>query len=264
MPHATSFDGTPIWYDTRGAGGPGRLDVVLVSGQSLDHRMWDGLAERLAEHRRVVLVDNRGTGRSRSLGPTPLTTSVFADDLAAVLGRLAGERAHLFGFSMGGRIAQAFAVRHPALVASMALAATGPGRGHEVARSDAANQALLGAQTAAGRRAMVDFFYTPQLVAAHPELPAKILPRSTPESMRAHFSASASHSVWDELVDVRTPALVIHGEDDELTPPANARVLADRMPDARVRVFPGRHGFVHEHADAVLPVVEAFFAEHDG
>lgn len=259
MPHAASFDGTPIWYDTRGAGRPGEPYVVLLSGQSLDHHMWDGVWEPLARRFRVVLVDNRGTGRSRSLGPTPLTTDVFAADVRAVAARLASPRLHVAGFSMGGRIAQALAVRYPDLVASLVLLASGPGEGREVPRSDAANQALLGAATPAGRAAMTDLFYTPGYVTAHPDQPERILPHSTPESMRAHFAASRRHSVWDALPQVQVPTLVLHGADDQLTPVANAHVLADRIPGARTHVLPGRHGFLHEHADETVAVMTAFW-----
>lgn len=253
MPHALAADGTPLWYTTHGTGPL----VLLVPGQSLTHTMWDDVWPVLARTHRVVLVDPRGTGRSRSLGPTPLTTQLLADDLARVLDQLAGERAHVVGFSMGGRVAQAFALRPPDRLASLVLVATGPGRGHEVARPQAATHALL----TADRDALLGYFLTPDYLAAHPEAAARVLPDVPRATTRAHFAASRAHGVWDQLPQISAPTLVLHGADDELTPPGSARLLAERIPGARLAVVPGRHGVLPESPEA-LRLLQGWLAEH--
>ncbi len=107
--HATAADGTRIWYDVHGAGEP----LVLIHGQSLDHEMWDGVYEDLAERHRVVRVDLRGTGGSDAPLDRAYSMELLARDVLAVLDDLGVGRAHVYGFSMGGKVAQTLAAIAP-------------------------------------------------------------------------------------------------------------------------------------------------------
>lgn len=259
MPFATATDGSRPWFDALGEGNP----VVLLSGQSLDHRMWIGLAEELAQDLQVVLVDNRGTGSSElgDLRENPLSTTLFADDVVAVLDELGLARASVYGFSMGGRIAQQLAVTHPDRVDRLVLSATGPGGPHQAKRPRSADQALLGGNTEAGRAALVDLFFSREFASQRGDLVDVILPSTTRESMRAHFAASAGHDAWALLPSIEAPTLVMHGDADQLTPPDNARILADRIPDSRIALIAdGRHGYLHEFALQVTPFAADFLA----
>src|SRR5690349_18588661 len=85
--------------------------LLLLSGQANSHAWWTGLRSRFEDRFRVATFDYRGTGGSR--GPIgEWTTAWFADDAAAVIGALGG-RAFVYGTSMGGRVAQFLAARHP-------------------------------------------------------------------------------------------------------------------------------------------------------
>ncbi|GAB3695155.1 alpha/beta hydrolase [Nocardiopsis oceani] len=256
--HATAADGTRLWYDVHGAGEP----LLLIHGQSLDHEMWDGVYEDFAARYRVVRMDTRGTGGSDVPLDRPYSMELLARDALAVLDDLGVERAHVYGFSMGGKIAQTLAAIAPERVGALVLGATAPGGSNEVERPRHASVALRKASTEEGRDLIAYLFYTPEWADAHPETVTRILPRNPLRAQRRHYEASLKHDGWDLLPRIQAPTLVVHGEDDELTPVGNAELLAGRVPGAELLVLPGaRHGYPHEVApkatEAVLEFLEA-------
>lgn len=72
-----------------------------------------------------------------------------------------------------------------------------------------------------------------------------------------HRQASRTHDTWDLLGQISAPTLVIHGADDEMTPPGNAELVAERIPESRLALLPGaRHGYYLEHPEATEVVVD--------
>ncbi len=259
--HVTASDGTRVWFDVLGEGEP----LLLLNGQSLDHEMWDGVHADLARRHRVVRMDFRGTGGSDAPLGEPYTFDLFVSDALAVLDALDITRTHVYGFSMGGKVAQTFAATVPERVGALVLGATAPGGVHEVERPRSSTLALRQAGTAAGRDAIAELFYTPAWAAAHPDTVTRVLPRGPLRAQRLHFGASSGHDGWDMLPGIKAPTLVVHGEDDVLTPVGNAVLLAERIPDARLLVLPGtRHGYLHEDAARATREVLDFLAEHAG
>jgi 3-oxoadipate enol-lactonase len=111
--------GARIYWDEQGHGTP----VLLIMGLSYPSYMWHRTRPALAAHYQTVAFDNRGVGRSDvPLGPYPI--ALMASDAAAVLDAAGIERAHLFGVSMGGMIAQEFALQYPKRVLSLILGCT--------------------------------------------------------------------------------------------------------------------------------------------
>ncbi|WP_433698833.1 alpha/beta fold hydrolase [Nocardiopsis sp. CA-288880] len=257
--HVTAADGTRIWYDTLGEGDP----LLLLNGQSLDHGMWEGVRAGLAAGHRVVRVDFRGTGGSDAPLGEPYTLELFAEDALAVLDALEIPRAHVYGFSMGGKVAQVFASAAPDRVGALVLGSTGPGGANEVERPASATLALRRANTAAGRDAIAELFYSPAWASARPDAVTGILPHGPLRAQRLHFGASTGYDGWDLLPGIHAPTLVVHGEDDELTPVGNAALLAGRIPGARLLVLPGmRHGYLHEDGPKATREVLDFLAGH--
>ncbi|NIZ90453.1 alpha/beta fold hydrolase [Kineococcus rubinsiae] len=254
MPLATS-QGFGVAYERTGSGPP----LLLLSGQSLGPGTWAGVRDDLAAHATVLLVHTRGTGDSRGPVTDGCSTELFARDALAVLDHAGVGRAAVYGFSMGGRVAQVLAARSPDRVRRLVLGATGPGGAHEVSRADAVTQVLRRSSTDAGRRALADLFFSPAFSAAHPALAAEFAPSAEGRWQRQHHAASTAHDGWDLLPLITAPTLVLHGADDAMTPPGNADVLAARLPGARVHlVAGGRHGYLQEFRAEAGAVVAGF------
>ncbi|MFF9895518.1 alpha/beta fold hydrolase [Streptomyces longispororuber] len=260
MPHAPAPDGTPLSYEVRGSGEP----LVLLSGQANSRRWWDPVVADFARVFRVVTLDWRGTGESGWPDTDSYSTRGFADDVAAVLADAGIGRAHVYGTSMGGRVAQWFAAERPASVARLVLGCTSPGAPHGVERGPEVRRALAQPDQDAAGRALRELMYTPAWLAAREaagqtEFATLGDPSMPGHARRRHLRASARHDAWDALPRIKAPTLVVHGSDDAFNPAANAPLLAERIPDARVRMIPGaRHAYFEEFAEVATPLVVEF------
>jgi pimeloyl-ACP methyl ester carboxylesterase len=122
-----------VGYRVVGSGPP----LVLIMGYGWTMEDWDPrLVHALARHNRVVMFDNAGVGRTQQL-PEPVTIREMANQTSALIDTLRLGKPEVLGWSMGGIIAQALAVLHPAQVRRLVLCATYPGNGQAVAPSAA-------------------------------------------------------------------------------------------------------------------------------
>ncbi|AXK32950.1 alpha/beta fold hydrolase [Streptomyces armeniacus] len=259
---ALAADGARIAYQQRGpaAGAP----LLLLSGQSNNHRWWDRVRDdfHAEERHRTVTFDYRGTGDSDK-PDEPYSTRQFAEDAVAVLDALGIERADVYGTSMGGRVAQWLAARHPDRVGALVLGCTSPGGPHAAERGDDVRRSLAGGDADAVRQALLELMYTPEWLAGHPG-PYTTLgdPVMPPYARRRHLAASNRHDAWDVLPGITATTLVLHGTDDRFNPTANAWLLADRVPDARLYLLPGaRHAYFEECRATAGRLVLDFLAE---
>ncbi|RBM10759.1 alpha/beta fold hydrolase [Streptomyces sp. PT12] len=254
---AIAPDGTRIAYQVAGEGPP----LLLLSGQSNSHRWWDPVRAGFEGAHRTITMDHRGTGASDK--PDRLyRTEEMADDALAVLDAVGVERAHVYGTSMGGRIAQWLAARHRERVRGLVLGCTSPGGRHAVKRGDDVGASLGAADPRAALNALLSLMYTPEWLASH-RGPFTTVgdPGMPPFARRRHLAASNRHDAWDVLPSIAAPTLVVHGTDDLLNPTANAPLLAGRIPGARLELIPGaRHAYFEEFADVATPLVLDFLA----
>jgi 3-oxoadipate enol-lactonase len=253
--HAATSDGARIAFQLSGAGAP----LLMLSGQASSHRWWTRVRADFDAYRRVVTLDYRGAGDSDA-PPGPYSTRGFAEDAIAVLDHLGIERADVYGTSMGGRVAQWIAVKHPQRVRRLVLGCTSPGGEHAVERSRAVRKALADPDPAAARRALLDLMYSSEWLARHPEpywtLGDPTMPR---HARHQHLLASNGHDAWDALPGITAPTLVLHGDRDELNPTANAPLLVDRIPGARLHLIAGaRHAYFEEYRDLAGAAVREF------
>ncbi|MEH1862761.1 MAG: alpha/beta hydrolase [Nostoc sp.] len=110
-----------IYYEIKGSGYP----LLMVMGFSFSLLDWgDVFPDELAKHYQVILFDNRDSGRTKSQSTDNYTTADMANDAAGLLNALGIAQAHVLGFSMGGMIAQQFALRHPTKLNKLILACT--------------------------------------------------------------------------------------------------------------------------------------------
>src|ERR1700685_4666622 len=114
--------GTKIHWDEQGTGAP----ILLIMGLGYPSAMWHRMRPELAASYRTIALDNRGAGQS-DVPPGPYSIALMASDAAAVLDAAGVLSAHVFGVSMGGMIAQEFALQYPERVQSLILGCTAAG-----------------------------------------------------------------------------------------------------------------------------------------
>ena len=234
-----------IYWDEQGQGDP----VLLIMGLGYTAHMWHRTRPQLAEHFRTIAFDNRGVGRSDTpAGPYPIP--LMASDAAAVLDAAEVENAHVLGVSMGGMIAQEFALQYPRRVRSLILGCTAAG-GPTAVRSEPEAVQMLKARGGMtpdqAADAALPFIYdagTPrERIEADLAVRRPWLPRS--ESYVAQLQGILAWEGYSRLPEICVPTLVIHGETDRLVPAGNARIIADRIPRARLVLIP--------HASHIFP-----------
>jgi pimeloyl-ACP methyl ester carboxylesterase len=252
---------SPLHWERTGTGPP----VLLIMGLGLSGGAWWRTVPVLSRRLQVLTFDNRGVGRSRSL-QLAYTTEAMADDAVSVLDLAGVKRAHVYGISLGGMVAQQLALRHPSRVRSLVLGATHAG-GANMHRPDIDVMAfmwerlLLPSENAAWRS--VPLNYSERCRAAHSERIAEDVAQRlahpfSEQAYRAQLFAAALHDCYDELNRIRVPTLVVHGDDDRMVPVQNGRMLAERIPGAELLELPGTGHLYPTEAPYVDEEIAAF------
>ncbi len=257
--------GSRIYWDEQGAGEP----VLLIMGLAYTSDMWYRMRPGLASRYRTIALDNRGVGRSDvPLGPYSL--ALMASDARAVLDAAGVESAHIFGVSMGGMIAQEFALQYPKRVRSLILGCTAAGGPTAVRAERAATDLLLARSKMTpeeAAEAIVPFIY--DRTTPRPRIDEDLAVRRPwyprPEAYIAQLGAILAWESYSRLSTIRVPALVIHGESDRLVPPGNGRLIAERIPGAKLVMIPqASHLFVTDQPEAADNAVQTFLAAQKG
>ncbi|MET9227943.1 alpha/beta fold hydrolase [Lentzea sp. NPDC003310] len=248
MPHARAADGTRLFYSVEGAGPP----LLLIAGQANSSKWWSQVREDFSARFTTIVTDHRGTGSSDK-PDVPYSTRMFAADCVAILTDAGIDRAHVYGTSMGGRIAQWLAAAHGEHVDRLVLGCTSPGGAHGIERSAEVRKSLAQVEPMKARRALEELMYTPAYRGPYNTLGD---PQMPPHARKRHLFASAEHDAWDVLPSITAPTLVVHGTDDIFNPTANAPLIASRIPGARMHLIEGaRHGYFEEFASEATPLV---------
>jgi 3-oxoadipate enol-lactonase len=258
-----SVNGADIWYLERGSG----LPLLLVHGFPLDHTMWAGQVEGLAAHCRVIAPDLPGFGRSAARCDKT-TMEQFADDCAALLDALKiREPAVVCGLSMGGYVALQFWRKYAARLAGLILCDT---------RASADTPEAVAVRQATAARVVRDGV-APLAEAMLPKLLAEATLQRQPrviEGLRAVFEggnargvAAAARGMAERpdmtaaLADIGCPTLVIVGQEDAISPPAEMGAIARAIPGAKFVAIPAAgHMAPLENPMAVNDAIAEFLA----
>jgi 3-oxoadipate enol-lactonase len=265
MPYAKN-SGVSIYWEEHGEGDP----VLLIMGLGYTLEMWHRTVPILEQGYRTILFDNRGVGRT-DVPVGAYSIPAMAADAAAVLDSAGVDhRAHVLGISMGGMIAQEFALQYPQRVRSLILGCTSHG-GPEAVLADPEVLTTLAARgtmsAEEGVRAMIPFIYDPGTPMERIEEDLVIRRRTFP-TIQGYFGqlqAIFAYESRTRLAQLKAPTLVLHGESDRLVPPENGRRLARLISDARLEMLSGAsHIFPTDQPEKSHQAILKFLAEQSG
>jgi len=253
--------GAKIYWDEQGEGEP----VLLIMGLGYPSDMWYRTRPLLAARYRTIALDNRGVGRS-DVPPGPYPIALMASDAAGVLDAGGIESAHVFGVSMGGMIAQEFALQYPKRVRSLILACTAAGGPHAVRAEPEVVQLLMSRSELSpeeSAEATVPFIYDSST--SRPRIDEDVAMRKDwfprPEAYVAQLQGILSWEAYSRLSQISVPTLVIHGESDRLVPAGNGKLIAERIPGARLVLLPhASHLFTTDQPEAAHHAILEFLA----
>ena len=236
MPY-TKNKGVRIYWEEEGSGEP----LLMIMGLSFSLAMWGELRGILTRHFRAILLDNRGAGKSA----VPLhlfSIPEMASDAACVLDAAGVQSTDVIGLSMGGMIAQELTLRHPERVRRLVLGCTLCGGPNAVPPDKRAMHALRFPFMTRERRlrAMLPLIYHPQTPKERIDRDVDILRRNKPSVLGylLQFGAILKWDSYESLPSIQSPTLVMHGDSDGLIPVANARIIASRIPGAKLVIIP--------------------------
>jgi 3-oxoadipate enol-lactonase len=254
-----------IAWERRGEGPP----LVLVHGLGYGRWGWEPVVDGLADRFEVILFDNRGIGGS-DVPPGPYTAAEMAADVERVLDEARLDSAHVLGTSLGGMIAQEFALTRPGRVDRLVLACTTPGGPEAFPLPEGTLQLIAEApllEPVVALRRFVENALAPATVAERPELVERIVARrlGAPQDPAAWVAQAAAGAVFDRFAAmgrISAPTLVQHGTEDRVVDVRNASVLAAGIPDARLELFEGGgHLYFWEQPERFVASVAAFLEE---
>jgi len=253
----TKANGIELYYEVHGEGEP----LLLIMGLSLTSKSWFRTLPALSEQYKVIVFDNRGVGLSGKPN-TPYSIELMAEDARAVLDAAGLDSAHVYGISMGGMIAQRFAVNYPDRVRSLILGCTTSGGEKHVQPGAEVSMLMLsrGSSTATPEEmawATAPILYSQSFIENHRELIAEDVQRRIeipilPYAYMLQLQACLAHDTYNEIDQIKVPVLVIHGTEDKLVPYENGVTLAEKIPNAEFLTINGAgHIYLTEANDLV-------------
>jgi pimeloyl-ACP methyl ester carboxylesterase len=274
MPTANLGD-VSLYYEEAGQGEP----VLLVPPSWWPAATWRvAVVPALSQRYRTIIFDCRGTGRS-SKPKDGYTVHQFAQDGISLLSHLKISRSHLVGFALGGQIVQAMAIVRPDLTATLTMTAAGPGSktlsgGPRDLSPDATREIgemgferYIKTHIDNDGMAFDPLFYREHRALASALADALWSGQSTVEQFGYHEQARLS---WDALAkapEVKVPALILCGADDDVnrrgsTPVGTARRLGELVPGAELALVPGVRHMTFWDGDGALKALQDFLVRH--
>lgn len=253
------------YYD-EGEGPP----LLMIRGLGAQCTTWgEAFLDPLREHFGVIRFSNRGTGLSDKPSD-PVSVKMLADDGVALLDSLGVERAHVFGVSLGGMIAQELALNHPRRVDRLVLGCTFCG-GDKCVRAAPEVLALLAPTPGITAEEMIrrtrPTLITERTMREKEEFLEEMLrldvETPTPrETAINQMSAVGAFDTYERLPAIEAPTLVLHGDSDVLIPTENARILHKRIPGSTLEIVPeAGHMFFWDHPERTAEILASFLLQ---
>jgi pimeloyl-ACP methyl ester carboxylesterase len=252
-----------LYYEIHGRGEP----LLMLQGWGMDITGWQYIIEPLSQAFQIIVLDNRGTGRSE-VTPGKYTTRLLADDAAALLDHLQIKKAHVLGWSMGGMIAQELVLAYPRKVNRLILSASSAkvtAKSSFIAWSnvEALNRGEL--QTAVNWQ--LSFCFSKALfaneamlfeikeTALNPPYPVTV------DGLVSQFAAVASHDRRRQLRSIKAPTLVLGAAEDGIIDIDQVKRLALEIKNSQLRILPGGHMYHIEYPEIFARTVIEFLED---
>lgn len=264
MPHIKVAD-IQIYYEIHGSG---PQTLTLIRGLGADLLAWFPQIPEFSQHFRTIVFDNRGAGRTDQ-PDAPYSIKEMADDTQGLLAALEIRRTALLGLSMGGMVAQEFALHYPEKLSCLILGCTTFGGTESVPLSKEGLAAILAGADAAEktRRLQEEAVFCDDTIVNHRDvitanagargqfpIPQFVLARQA-DAIRRHDTST-------RVGQIQVPTLVMSGTEDRLIPPENSRLISARIPGAVLKELPGGHLFMTEYPSTFNRAVIEFVNQH--
>lgn len=243
-------NGVELYYEISGHG----PNLVLIEGLGVATWLWEKQVPEFSRSFTTIVFDNRGAGKSEKPAG-PYSISMMADDLAALLDTLKINKAHILGVSMGGFIAQDFALRYPQKVDRLVLVATSAGGPDHVPMSPEVLAQMFasdGPPREVARRKLA-LAYSDEFMKTGPVEHLVDLRSSDPQpppAFLAQATAGATFNLSDQVKEIHAPCLIMAASGDRLVPVANAQNLSKKIPGSRLKIYEGLgHQFFVESSE---------------
>jgi pimeloyl-ACP methyl ester carboxylesterase len=261
-----AVEGAQIVYRRVGKGRP----IVILNGFGATNADWDpSFIDRLASSNELILLNNRGIGGSTDDGQS-FDIATLADDTARVIETLGVKRANVLGWSMGGFIGQAFALKYADRINKLVLLSTDfGGIEADLASPDVWSKLIDASGTPNEQAQRLLFLLFPNdvaesfyrrfgdvVAAARAQLSVELLHRQA-----AAMDAWHRNGVASQVRGIRVPVLIATGTEDIVIPASNALKLVNAIPGAWLAQFPrGGHGFMAQYPRALAHLINSFLA----
>ncbi|MGB8506856.1 MAG: alpha/beta hydrolase [Pyrinomonadaceae bacterium] len=256
-----NIDDAKVYYEIHGEGEP----LILIPGLGTGLWLWFKQVPAFAESFRTIIFDPPGVGRSSTSEGT-FTTRSLASTVAELLDTLGIDRAHILGASLGGFVAQEFALAHPRKTQSLVLCCTSAGGARHVPPAASILEAYaanfkLNAETRIRQNLLLSF--APQYVAEHEEEVEQVLAMRlnnfvSDEAYQSQVRAGQMHDADARVSQITARTLIITGDADRIVPMENSVNMAAAIPHAKLTVIPGGSHmfFIEKAADFNAAVIE--------
>lgn len=228
-----------MYYEVYGEGFP----LVMIHGMCANVDLWDPrLINELSKKFKTIVFDNRGTGRTDQ-PEIEYSIKMFANDTVGLMDALKIQKAHIFGTSMGGMIAQEFVINYTEKVEKLILCATVCGGSRTIAPSPKVLEILFFSENNPFLdKENIPLLFTEEFVKNNPYIIDQTLQQYLKAPTLAHAykrqaEAAVKFDAGRRIKKINLPTLIIHGKKDFLVPPQNAEILAKRIPEAKLIFF---------------------------
>ncbi len=251
-----------LYYEIYGEGEP----LVMINGAGATVEWMYAFIPVYSSEYRVILYDHRDTGKSDKTY-TPHTIATMSDDLAGLLDAIGIDSVHVQGTSMGGMVAQEFALRHPEKVRSLTLMVAHCGGTHYVAPQSTDISSVLQLPRQEVTEALLRLFITEEFIEKNPNVFKQLIAFAQkhpidPDILSKQMQAITTHDTYDRLPEIKAATLIIAGDADRIVPVENAHILASRIPHAELIIMKNAGHMLIEAAREVNRVTLDFLKRH--